>query len=250
MTRRFLGTLTAVCALGAASLAHAGARTVDLSPIVNQGFANGGWFIDGATFEADLPGTTFGNQGSSIAFNVANVPDNLNGGNLNFWFGLDDGSHTNLGGPAGSATIAVNGADVDKVYTLADNVFGVAGATEFSVTFHGAGGDLTEFYVGADNTKDYNTPNCSTTGCDGTPNATTWYDDGAGIVLQSVEWDLPTNFGLTSMTFNQIDAGDGAIIAGVSLGTPEPSTWALLVGGFGLAGAALRRRRSLAAVAA
>jgi len=28
---------------------------------------------------------------------------------------------------------------------------------------------------------------------------------------------------------------------------PEPSTWALMIGGFGLAGAMLRRRRSLAA---
>jgi len=30
-------------------------------------------------------------------------------------------------------------------------------------------------------------------------------------------------------------------------GVPEPSTWALMIGGFGLAGAMLRRRRSLAA---
>jgi hypothetical protein len=30
---------------------------------------------------------------------------------------------------------------------------------------------------------------------------------------------------------------------------PEPTTWALMIGGFGLAGAALRRRRAVAAVA-
>ena len=32
-------------------------------------------------------------------------------------------------------------------------------------------------------------------------------------------------------------------------GVPEPTTWALMIGGFGLAGAALRRRRTVAATA-
>jgi len=244
MSVKFLGVLATAAILGAAPLAHAGTRTVDLSPYVNQGFANGGWFIDGGSFQADLPGTTLGNQGSTIPFHVASVPDDRNGGNLNFWFGNDDGSHTNLFGPAGSVTIAVNGTGVTKVYTLADNVFGNYGADEFSVTFHGAGGDLTQVYVGADNTKDYNTPNCFTTGCAFTPNATDWYNDGFGIVLQQVEWDLPTGFGLTSMTFNQIHETDGAILAGVTLGVPEPGTWALMLLGFGGLGAVLRRRRA------
>ena len=42
-----------------------------------------------------------------------------------------------------------------------------------------------------------------------------------------------------------------AAINGISVGgnpaIPEPSTWALMIGGFGLAGAALRRRRAIAA---
>jgi hypothetical protein len=246
MSAKFLGALGVAVMLGSASVAHAGNRTVDLSPYVNHGFANGGWFIDGGSFQADLPGATFGNQGSTIPFHVANVADDLNGGNLNFWFGTDDGSRTNLfGGPQGSLTIAVDGTGVTKVYTLADNVFGNYGVNEFSVTFHGAGGDLTQFYVGGDNTKDYNTPNCATTGCAFTPNATDWYNDGSGIVLQQVEWDLPTGFGLTSMTFNQLHEVDGAILAGVTLGVPEPGTWALMLVGFGGLGAVLRRRRAV-----
>ena len=32
-----------------------------------------------------------------------------------------------------------------------------------------------------------------------------------------------------------------------TLGVPEPATWALMIGGFGMAGAALRRRRAIAA---
>lgn len=41
----------------------------------------------------------------------------------------------------------------------------------------------------------------------------------------------------------------GNEITNVSLtgGVPEPATWALMIGGFGLAGAALRRRRAVAA---
>ena len=225
--------------LGFASLAHADTHTVDLSSIANQTFTNS-WFIDGGQFAADLPGTTTGNQGSSIPFLVAGAQ----GGN-NFWFGLDDGTHSNnLSGPPGSVTIPVTVSGVNTVYTLADNVFGNYFVDEFDVTFHGAGGDLTESYIGGVDTRDYNTPNCNTTGCTPFITAAPWYNDGGGIVLDMVTWQLPKNFGLTSMTFTQNDPGDGMILAGVTLGVPEPATWALMIGGFGLAGAALRRRRA------
>ena len=248
MSPKLYGALAAALVLGSAPFAHAGYRTVDLSPIVNQGFVNGGWYINGFAPFFDLAGqTTLGNQGSNVPFSVANVYDGRTGF-LNFWYGLDDGSHTNLfNGPLGSVTIAVNGTGVNTVYTLGDNVFGNAGADEFSVTFHGTAGDLTEVYVGADNTKDYNTPNCATTGCDLTPNATDWYNDGGGVIQQLVRWNLPTGFGLTSITFTQDHPVDGAILAGVTLGVPEPATWAMMIGGFGLAGAMLRRRRAPAA---
>ncbi len=38
-------------------------------------------------------------------------------------------------------------------------------------------------------------------------------------------------------------------VAEVGAGVPEPATWALMIGGFGMAGAALRRRRSATATA-
>jgi hypothetical protein len=243
MSSKLYGAAIAAAFLGSASMAHAGYQTVDLAPYVNHGFANSGWFIDGGNFEANLPGTTHGNQGSPLPFNVADVPDNVNGGNLNFWYGLDDGSRTNLfNGPAGSITVAVNQPNAQHVYVLADNVFGNYFADEFDVTFHGAGGDLSFAYVGGVDTRDYNTPNCATTGCTpymGTP----WYDDGGGIVLDARTFNLPKAFGLTSITFTQNHPVDGMILAGVTVGVPEPAAWTLMIGGFGLAGAMLRRRR-------
>jgi hypothetical protein len=228
-----------------AGAAQAGYTTIDLSPYVNEGFTNG-WFINGATF-APIIGATYGNQGSAIPFNVAN-PSDGNGGNNNFWFGLAPG----LTGPIGSVTIPIAVAGVTSVYTLADNTFGVAGNTEYSVTFNGSGGPLTENYIGGVNTKDYNL-NCATTGCDTTPGANYWFENGQGQWLQEVQWVLPVGFGLTSITFNQIDGTDGAILAGVTVagGVPEASTWAMLLVGFaGLGFAGVRASRKSAALAA
>lgn len=241
---KLLGVAFAAAIVGSASGAQAALTQIDLSPYVNQGFANGGWFINSGAFSS-IVGSTTGNQGSTIPFTVANVND-PNKGALNYWFGLDDGSGTNLFGPAGSVTIPIAVSGVDTVYTLIDNTFGAAGSTEFSITFNGSGGPLTLNYVGSDNTKDYNYPNCFTNGCDPTPNATNWFiDPNFGSGLQLVKWNLAPSFGLTSVTFTQINSFNGAIVAGVTVngGVPEPATWSLMIGGFGLAGAALRRRR-------
>lgn len=61
-----------------------------------------------------------------------------------------------------------------------------------------------------------------------------------------------------SLTFNIFDTGDSGydsavFIQGGTIGTvpvppgavPEPATWAMMIGGFGLAGAAMRRRRRI-----
>jgi hypothetical protein len=50
--------------------------------------------------------------------------------------------------------------------------------------------------------------------------------------------DTPTSF--TGKWITDFTGGAGP-------GVPEPASWALMIGGFGLAGAALRRRRSLVA---
>jgi microcystin-dependent protein len=50
----------------------------------------------------------------------------------------------------------------------------------------------------------------------------------------------------TTLTVNQL-APHSHSLADVSPGVPEPASWALMIGGFGLAGVALRRRRAAAA---
>jgi hypothetical protein len=214
-----------------------------LSSYVNLGFTNS-WFINGSEFGSTI-GTTTGNHGLPVPFNVANVADTSGqDGNNNFWFGLWGGAGNQLFGSPLSLTIPVSASNTMTVYTLTDNTFGLAGNTEFSVTFTGTGGSITDNYVGANNVKDYNL-NCATTGCDATPNAGYWFVDASGAQwLQIQAWTLPASFGLSSIMFNQIDGVDGAIVAGVTLSSeaavtippssaiPEASTWAMMLVGF------------------
>ena len=197
-----LALVSAVVALGAASSAQAAYQTVDLSPYVNLGFTNS-WFINGDQF-APIIGTTTGNQGSSVPFNVANVADQSGqGGNNNFWYGLWGGPGNQLSGSPLSLTIPLSTLGVTTVYTLIDNTFGIQDNLEFSVTFIGENGAETESYIGGKNTKDYNS-NCSTTGCTITPDAAYWFiDNSESQWLQVVGWTLPANFGLQSITFEQ-----------------------------------------------
>jgi hypothetical protein len=242
-----IGALSGLAVLAAATTAHAAYQTVDLTTYVNQGFNNGGWFINGGDFTS-LIGTTTGNQGSAVPFLVTDTVDVHN----NFWFGLDDGTGTDsLFGPPGSLTIPVSATNVSTVYVLADNTFGREGANEFDVVLNGTGGSLTYHYIGGANTKDYNW-NCNTTGCDVTPGAGYWFVNGDGVGDDpGNQWlqvtGLAAPAGLTSITFNQIDGTDGLILAGVTLGVPEPAAWTLMIAGFGLAGASLRARGRKAA---
>jgi hypothetical protein len=68
---------------------------------------------------------------------------------------------------------------------------------------------------------------------------------GVVAVLTGDESGL-TGFPFTPVAFSRTVTGGQA--AGV-LATPEPATWALMLGGFGLAGAALRRSHRMASAA-
>jgi hypothetical protein len=71
-----------------------------------------------------------------------------------------------------------------------------------------------------------------------------------------VPWNSGANISadIALVNANTVRDGNDFVLDDIAFGTlrpgvPEPATWALMIGGFGLAGAALRRRRALAAAA-
>lgn len=61
------------------------------------------------------------------------------------------------------------------------------------------------------------------------------FQAGPGEYFTSVAWSSAQATGVTDVQL------------GAAAGVPEPATWALMISGFGLAGASLRRRRTVAA---
>jgi hypothetical protein len=83
------------------------------------------------------------------------------------------------------------------------------------------------------------------------------YNDlGSGVVYGSVTISGPTSLVVVNLNQAGVDAINAAGLQGQFFevggvltetfggGVPEPATWALMIGGFGLAGVALRRRKA------
>ena len=77
--------------------------------------------------------------------------------------------------------------------------------------------------------------------------------DTTGATHNSMGW-TPETYTFTAsgastvLTFTDLNNGSpyGAALDNVAISVPEPATWAMLISGFGVLGAALRRRRLLA----
>jgi choice-of-anchor C domain-containing protein len=83
---------------------------------------------------------------------------------------------------------------------------------------------------------------------------TTFTFDTTGDAIPGLDWkkysySFTATGGSTTLSFAAGDGGSyGAALDNVSvLGVPEPAQWALMIGGFGLIGAASRRRRVVVA---
>lgn len=80
--------------------------------------------------------------------------------------------------------------------------------------------------------------------------------DDTGKTLSNMGWTAFTygftaTGGSTTLSFASTTAGSyGPALDGVSVSAvPEPATWAMMIGGFGLVGGTLRRRRAVATLA-
>ena len=91
-----------------------------------------------------------------------------------------------------------------------------------------------------------------------------YFDNSLGDQTLAAAWSSSSYshyiilFGEGNFSFTVTGDGIAGLPAGLGVrfdthavggGVPEPATWALMLGGFGLAGAALRRRRATAAMA-
>lgn len=83
------------------------------------------------------------------------------------------------------------------------------------------------------------TTNFNNGGCVGDPTGDACHWDAVGVTFAGVAHSVDFGGVANQAGFDNITLGSD--VAG---GVPEPSTWALLIAGFGLAGVSLRRRRT------
>ena len=190
-------------------------------------------------------GTSTGNQGTGIPFQVSSAPQNSS----------YSGVWLSSGAVGSSVTVDLTSYNITgaaSFYALLNNYYGTYNVNEYSITIASATQSVTYESIGGVDTRDYNANVYTNTIADTT---TEWFNNGIGQRYDVRTFSLPDAFAndtITSFTITQVRAGDHAIFAGLTFSTlpagvvpsvPEPSTYGMLALGLGVMGFTLRRRK-------
>ncbi len=199
--------------------------SADPTPTILRGGGGGGGGVDGFDYSSFTPGGAGGAGGGAVLFATpGNLTVGLNGSiTANGERGADPNGGT--GGAGGGGAGGALWFDVDGIWTNYGTVAAVGGSGGHGHVFNGP--VLTDFGNGG-------------------------YGAGGQIWIDPSEIH---NFG----TIDVSDGGGGSTLGGrvaliapivenagsiLGAAVPEPTSWALMTGGFGLCGAILRRRRA------
>ncbi len=219
---------------------------IGLAALAAAGSASAANLVTNGSFDADTVGTKIGFQG--------NVTGWTGGGGLTFLAppgSADDGNqYLAVYGPF-PATSPDGGnfilADGDPSYAgaFSQTISGLTIGKGYTVNFYQAAGQQLGFTGPT-------TERWSVSFGNDTQLSTKYSLAEAGIgAWQAQTMHFTATQASQVLTFLAVGTPNGAppisMLDGVSLAVPEPATWAMLIGGFGLVGAASRRRRAIAA---
>ena len=164
-----------------------------------------------------------------------------------------------LWGPGNGSNNGLTASPFGGNFVGADGAFGVAPIQQTLHNLTAGVGYAVDFYWGGAQQNGFNgaqTEQWEVSLGGGTSQSTAIYNNSnhgfSGWIHETFTFIAPHS-GDNVLSFLAHGTPDGvppfSLLDGVSAAVPEPATWAMLIGGFGLVGAAARRRRS-AAVAA
>jgi hypothetical protein len=216
--------------LGPSPLLAASFTSVDISSYVNSNVA-----INPQTFPT---GTTTGNEGTGIPFDVATY--NGIAGTWNAEFSSTE-----------TLDVKLNVSGQASFYALLNNYFGTPGADEYNITIKATDGDSVTYQsIGGVDTRDYNSSVFTNTIAATT---TYWFNNGIGQRLDVREFNLPASFATETVSdfiITQVDLNDPALFSGLtfstsaaSFATPEPASVLFCLVAAPLLALFLRRQR-------